>query len=108
MSIYKEALAIFKRKNYEEAYKKIISFARDGHPEAQCIIGNVHHLGLIEEKGDDIRLAVEWYKKSSAQGYGVASNNLATIYQIGEGSIEADVEESKRWLKLAKSQGFLV
>jgi TPR repeat protein len=36
-------------------------------------------LGLAHDPSE----AVEWYKKSAEQGYGVASNNLAEIILVG-------------------------
>jgi TPR repeat protein len=49
-----------------------------GNAEAQCIIANMYHLGL----GIKINLpeALQWYRQSSQQGYGIASHNLATLY----------------------------
>jgi len=46
-------------------------------------------------------LAVSWYKKSSAQGDGVASNNLGTIAHL-----QGRIDEARRWCRKATRQGF--
>jgi TPR repeat protein len=51
-------------------------------------------------------VAVEWYKKSADRGYGVASNNLAGIFQIGEHGQPPDQEAAAHWYKKAREQGF--
>jgi TPR repeat protein len=51
--------------------------------------------------------AVKWYKKSSSQGYGVASNNLGTIYYSGREGIEMNRAKANEWYQKAKEQGFM-
>jgi hypothetical protein len=57
--------------------------------------------GLGRER--DLARAIDWYQKSSRQGYGVASNNLATIYGM---AAEVDLEQVTHWRSLAREQGF--
>ena len=52
-------------------------FAEQGNSEAQCILGNIYHLGLGVEV--DIDKAIKWYIESAKQGYPIAENNLNTI-----------------------------
>lgn len=98
-------LAAFEAKNYAEAFKLLMPIAEEGNAEAQCIIGNMYDLGL----GTDSNLheAIRWYKKSSEQGYGVASNNLGTIYYSGREGIDINRTKASEWYQKARKQGFM-
>lgn len=97
---YEEGLRAFHERDYQKAYRLLISFAEQGHAEAQCIIGNLHDMGLDRPRNEEE--AVKWYTKSSEQGYGVASNNLGTI-----AAAHGDRAGAQRWYKKAEEQGFI-
>ncbi len=78
MSNLEKGLQAFENKNYSETLALLKPLAEQGNAEAQCIIGNLYHLGLGIEK--DIKQAIKWYSKSAQQGYVIAMNNLNTIY----------------------------
>ena len=98
-------LAAFEAKNYLNAFELLKPIAEQGDAEAQCIVANMYELGLGLEQ--DVVEAVKWYKKSAQQGYGIASNNLGTIFTIGYGSIVIDRIEAEIWYQQARKQGFL-
>ena len=100
-----EGMAAFKAGNYEVAFAILKPIADCGEAEPQCIIANMYHLGL----GMEINTleAVKWYRKSAEQGYGVASNNLAGIFKIGDDGIEVDRTKAEKLRKKAREQGFL-
>ena len=98
-------LAAFETKNYTDAFKLLKPIAERGDAEAQCIVANMYHLGLGLER--DVPEAVKYYKKAAAQGYGVASNNLGTIFTIGDGDIAIDRVEAEKWFQKSKEQKFL-
>lgn len=98
-------LAAFEVKDYANAFKLLKPLADQGDAEAQCIIGNMYDLGLGLET--DSLEAVEWYKKSAGQGYGLASNNLGTIFKSGREGIPMDQLESNKWYQKARDQGFM-
>ena len=100
-----EGVAAFKAGDYTVAFEILKPIADSGEAEPQCMIANMYHLGLGMET--NMLEAVEWYKKSAEQGYGVASNNLAEIFEIGDDCIEADRTEAIRLRKQAREQGFL-
>ena len=100
MSDINQGIDAFKSSNYPKALKLLQPLAEQGNAEAQCIIGNMYHLGLGLERS--IAEAIIWYTKSADQGYGVASNNLAGIYRE-----KNDLEAAKKWYWLAEQQGFL-
>lgn len=105
MSNLAEGIAAFEAGNYTIAFKILKPIADNKNPEAQCIIANIYHLGLGLER--NILEAVKWYKKSAQQGYGVASNNLAGIFLVGNDGLEANQAEAEKWYKKAREQGFL-
>lgn len=100
-----QGIAAFEAGDYTIAFKILKPIANRGEPEAQCIIANIYHLGLGLER--NILEAVKWYKKSAEQGYGLASNNLAGIFLIGDDGIEVDQAEAEQWYKKAIEQGFI-
>jgi TPR repeat protein len=97
---YEDGLRAFEQKDYDRAFRLLIRFAEGGDAEAEVIIGNVYHLGLGGGFVDSEE-AVRWYRRASAQGNGVASNNLGTI-----ASVKGDEEGAERWYEKAKVQGF--
>lgn len=94
----------FKTKNYLEALKILEPFAAEENAEAQCILGNIYHLGLgVDTNGSE---AVKWYSLSSNQGNAIASNNLAGIYFMGDCGVTQNYEEALRLCRLSQQQGF--
>ncbi len=65
----------------------------------------MHHLGLGAER--NIAEAIRWYTKSAVQGYAIASNNLAGIYEIGDDGAEKNPDLAQKLYHQAKEQGFL-
>ncbi|MFB2971687.1 tetratricopeptide repeat protein [Aerosakkonema sp. BLCC-F183] len=103
MSDLEKALAAFYSQDYTIALSLLQPLADEGNAEAQCAIANIYHLGLGVEK--NILEAIEWYVKSSARGYGVASNNLGGIYLTGDEGVTADRTEADKWFQKARDQG---
>jgi TPR repeat protein len=81
MNPIQDGLNAFHNGDYRSAIAILLPIAEAGDPEAQCVIGNLYQLGL--GVAIDIEEAAKWYRKSSEQGYGVASNNLAGIILSG-------------------------
>ncbi len=105
MSNLSEGLKEFNLKNYDHALKILVPIAEGGDAEAQCLIGNMYQLGLGIQL--DLLSAIAWYEKSAQQGYGVASNNLGGIFQMGGEGVPTDLEKSSFWYQQAREQGFL-
>jgi TPR repeat protein len=82
MSILEKGLLAFEEKKYKETLILLKPLAEEGNPEAQCILGNIYHLGL--GVNHNIKEAIKWYQKSAKQGYLIAENNLKTIYLMEE------------------------
>lgn len=105
MSNLQQGLAAFETADYPKALKLLKPLAQQGDAEAQCLIGNMHHLGLGAER--NIAEAIKWYTKSADQGYAIASNNLAGIYVTGDNDVEKDSELAQKLYHQAREQGFL-
>ena len=89
----------FQQRHYADALIKLQPVAERGNADAQTMLGNLYQLGLSVEV-DEAR-AIAWYEKASAQGYGIATNNLA-----GMRFAQGNLKESKRLYQLARDQGF--
>jgi TPR repeat protein len=97
---YQDGLRAFEQKDYDKAFRLLIRYAEGGDSEAQAIIGNFHDLGLAGRLVDTNE-AMKWYRRASAQGNGLASNNPGTI-----AFMQGDEEGAKRWYEKARAQGF--
>jgi TPR repeat protein len=104
MSDLEKGIAAFNSQDYTTAFSLLKPLANEGNAEAQCVIANMHHLGLGVER--NILEAIKWYIKSSNQGYAIASNNLAGIYLSGDEGITANPIEADKWFQKAREQGF--
>lgn len=104
MSQLKKGLEAFHNQNYPQALIDLKPLAEQGNTEAQCILGNLYHLGLgVNQNSLE---AVKWYRQSAQQGDPIAANNLGTIYLTGDQNIEQDITEAQYWLQQARQQGF--
>ncbi|MFZ5877056.1 MAG: tetratricopeptide repeat protein [Nitrospirota bacterium] len=104
VSDFDEGMDAFNGGDYAKAFALLKPIADQGHAEAQCIIGNLYHFGWGVER--NVREAIRWYTKSSERGYGLASNNLGSIFMAGEGDIPVDRKAAERWYQKACQQGF--
>jgi TPR repeat protein len=104
ISAAKAALDAFRSGDYKRAMELLMPLAETGDPEFQCIVANLYHLGL--SVAIDVEEAVKWYLKSSEQGYGVASNNLAGMILMGQWG-DGSREVAEKWYQKAREQGFV-
>jgi TPR repeat protein len=104
IKILENGIEAFKCGNYIESIELLHPLAEQGNAEAQCILGNIYHMGLGVNV--DETKAVEWYQLSAQNGYAIASNNLAGIYLVGQCDVAEDYEEALKWCQLSKRQGF--
>ena len=104
MSAFDVGLEAFHLGEYIRAFQILNPIAERGNAEAQCIIGNIYHLGLGVEQ--NLTKAIHWYQKSSDRGYGVASINLAGILTVGGNGIIKDLDLAIKLYQKALQQGF--
>jgi len=80
-----DAFKAANRGDYETARKLWSAEAEQGDAVAQFNLGALYEKGLSVEP--DMTLALEWYRKASAQGLAAADNALANIYYEGRGGV---------------------
>ncbi len=68
---------------FEDTLKK----AEQGDAISQGIIGEAYYSGI--EVTQDYKQAAYWYIKSAEQGFDIAQNNLAVMYDNGKGVTQA-------------------
>jgi TPR repeat protein len=105
MSSLNDGKLAFDSSQYDVALSTLLPHAEQGDAEAQCMIGNIYHLGLGIPS--NLTEAAKWYIASANQGYAVASNNLATIFQIGGEDFPVNMIESQKWRNKSIEQGFI-
>lgn len=71
-------------------YQQMDTAARKGDPVAQNAFGLCYAKGKAVVKNEAV--AVDWYRRSAAQGYGPAFVNLSDCYAQGAGVIKDQVE----------------
>jgi TPR repeat protein len=89
----------YRSQNYDRALELLLPIAESGDAEAQCMVGTIYQLGLGSTEPNEAE-AQKWYILSSDRGYGVASNNLATLF------CQTDRERAMKLYELAREQSF--
>ena len=105
MSNITEGKKAFFAQDYETALSLLLPLAQKQDAEAQCLVGCMYQLGFGVEV--DSLEAAKWYRKSSLQGYGVASNNLAGMLLTGSDSVPVSKVEADKLFCIAREQGFV-
>ncbi len=73
--------------------------ADGGHAEAQVRFGHILYRGSANER------ALEYYRKSAAQGNADGQYSVGFMYEGGEGGVAQDMAEARKWYALAAQQG---
>ena len=79
-------------------FDQIKTFAENGQPEFQFMLGRCYANGTGTEKNMDE--ALKWYTASADKGFYKAQNNLAVMYMEGKG-VEKNYEKARFWLNKA-------
>lgn len=90
------------KQNHSEAFVWALKAAKQGHKEAQDLVGFCYWSGVGIEK--DLSQAVEWYTLSANQGYTNAMKNLGVCYANGQG-VTKDLSKSFQWYLKAAEGG---
>ena len=75
---------------------------QEGDSESQYQLGVLHSNIIGEEFNKEE--AFKWYMKSAENGYASAQAQVGKMYCMGEGGVEINVEEGKKWLNIAINQ----
>jgi len=89
--------------NLEAGVNELKVLARDGDPEAQLLLGQIHLSGKGILKNQT--LALYWVKKAAAQDNAEAQYLAGTMYFEGKGA-PISLVESTRFLELSAAQGY--
>ena len=100
---YNIALEEYKNKNYNNAFKLLYSLAEGGDPRAQSDIAGTYFNGWGVVK--DLKLAFQWYKKSSLNGNPYAQYKLGDMYWNGLG-VKTNTDTAQIWWKKAADNGY--
>jgi len=92
---------LYRSYEYESAYPVCLELAIAGVAEAQKDVGVMLHGGSAVMAADAAQ-AVEWYRKSAAQGHHGAELNLGQTYLAGEG-VKKNPVEAQRLFTLARA-----
>jgi len=94
--------AAYQRGDFDAAARGFAPLAHAGDRDAQYALGILYELGRGVER--DLLAAVDWYRRSAAQGLADAQFNLAAMYANGEG-VSQDLVAAYALLALAAAQG---
>ena len=79
---YSADIAGYYQDDYDAMFPKWLAKAKSGDKKYQFYIAKTYQYG--QGVAQNKKSALEWYTKSSDQGYAVAKNNLAFFYSDGE------------------------
>lgn len=76
--------------------------ADGGHAEAQARTGHILYRAAANNQ------ALEYFRKSAAQNNANGQYGVGFMYQGGEGGVEQDMVEARKWYALAAQQGHML
>ena len=97
-----QAIDFFNDKKYNEAYNFFIKYA-ENNKIAQFYLGQMYEDGYYVKK--DSNIAVDYYKKSAANGYCNAQNVLGLLYEKGK-LVDKDLKKAYLLYKEAAEQDY--
>jgi TPR repeat protein len=99
---FDDALAAYKRGNYEIALEKWLSLAVKGHTQAQFNLAKMydHGHGVTQNHAE----AVRWYRNAALRGDAESQVELAQHFFLGRG-VNRDLREAVEWSKIAAKAG---
>src|SRR5690348_14433626 len=80
---FEDAMDVYNRGDYVTALALLRPLADHGDARAQYNLGVMYHFGLGVPRDDSA--AMNWYRKSAAQGIPDAQDTIGQMYHDGEG-----------------------
>lgn len=99
---FKEAIELYKKKNYSGTLQLLRPLADQGYAPAQFNIGFMYDVGEGVAKSD--QEARKWYLRAADQGDIYAQFNLALLHLTGRGVPQND-QEALKWYRKAAEGG---
>jgi TPR repeat protein len=94
---FNEALAAYRRGDYQTAMDEWAILAKYGDPAAQTNIGEMYLRGEGVKK--DRELAIYWFRRAADHDFAEAQ------FRLGKANLGYDNEEAVRWFQAAAKQG---
>jgi hypothetical protein len=98
-----DAVTAMRTGDFAEAYCIMRPLAERGDADAQYNIGWMYLNGYGLRVNDS--LALEWWKKASAQGHADASFSIGMLYSLGDGEVPKDSKKAIDYYLLAVKEG---
>jgi hypothetical protein len=100
---FDDAVAAYKRGDYDAALQLFRPLAEQGDAKAQRDLGRMYALG--EGVTQDFVEAIKWFRRSADQGDATGQFNLGLSYENGNG-VNQDYTEAAKWYRRAADQGY--
>jgi hypothetical protein len=84
---------------------EILKKADGGDAAAQFQAGDMHYKGYFTGVAHDEARALEWFRKSAAQGSAEAQYMLGLMYENGDGGLVPDRARAMEWYRRAAARG---
>ena len=95
------AIAAYRKGDYETTLRLIRPLAEQGDPRAQSALGTMYETGFGVTQ--DYKAAATWYRKAADQGNARAQYDLGALYERGDG-VPRDYVQAFKWYSLAASR----
>ena len=103
ITVYDQALILYKAKDYKAAVLLMNEAAELGSLEAMSLLGSMYLLGQgVKEDGS---LAVHWLQKAVDSGYEGAVSVLGMAYATGKAGVSVDIAKAREMLTFCAGKG---
>ncbi len=99
---YQEAMVLFDRMYYQEAFKKMSVLAEKGYSRAQYQLARMFANGHGTYKDEE--LVAHWFRKAAKRGHAQAQYAVGACYADGRG-VNKSINETMRWYQAALTNG---
>jgi TPR repeat protein len=99
---FDDAIAAYKRGDYESALQLFRPLAEQGDAKAQGNLGRMYDYGRGVKK-DQVQ-AIHWYRMAADQGLADAQTSLGYLYLLGDGT-DKNYTQAMMWFAMAAQHG---
>ena len=99
---FTEGANAYNARNYALALKEITPLAKNGHADAQHLLGLMYYMGRGVTR--DYKQALQWHRKAAMQGKSDAQYVVGAMYYTGN-AVPQDHKTAISWFRKAAEQG---
>ena len=99
---FTEGANAYNARNYALALKEITPLAKNGHADAQHLLGLMYYMGRGVAR--DYKQALAWHRKAALQGKSDAQYVVGAMYYTGN-AVPQDHKTAVSWFRKAAEQG---